>query len=313
MTDEGENKVGEKYIMITPVKNEEDNLPVLINSIANQDLKPIIWVIVDDSSDDSSPSILEVASEKNSYIQVITLSAASNYDIGEHYAEVCSIGFKYAIDYCKEKLIAYEYIALSDADMIYPKDYFSKLIAFLNDNPEYGIVSGRILIRTEEGNIYEEKVTKVGDSFPRGTGRVWRKKTFEETKGYLIAKAPDTVSNILAHHKGWRLGQIDVIFYQTRPTGAGNNLWKGFFKRGESLYYLGANPLIIFNSVVDLIFISRQKRSLLKSFGLICGYFSSLFLRKPQIEIEEVKDYFSYKQTFSHYVMFIRGLLTANR
>ncbi len=301
------------YVLVTPIKNEEANLPGLIDSIENQDLKPILWVIVDDSSDDSSPNILEAASKKNSYIQVVTLTAKSKYDIGEHYAEVCSIGFKYAIDFCKEKFIEFEYIALSDADMIYPKDYFSKLIAFLNDNPEYGIVSGKILIRTEEGNIYEEKVTKVGDSFPWGTGRVWRKKTFEETGGYLITKSPDTVSNILAHHKGWRLGQIDVIFYQTRPTGAGNNLWEGFFMKGESLYYLGANPLIIFNSVVDLIFISRQKKSVLKSFRLICGYFSSLFLRKPQIEIEEVKDYFSYKQTFKHYLMFIKRLLTANR
>lgn len=301
------------YVLVTPIKNEEANLPGLIDSIENQDLKPILWVIVDDSSDDSSPNILEAASKKNSYIQVVTLTAKSKYDIGEHYAEVCSIGFKYAIDFCKEKFIEFEYIALSDADMIYPKDYFSKLIAFLNDNPEYGIVSGKILIRTEEGNIYEEKVTKVGDSFPWGTGRVWRKKTFEETGGYLITKSPDTVSNILAHHKGWRLGQIDVIFYQTRPTGAGNNLWEGFFMKGESLYYLGANPLIIFNSVVDLIFISRQKKSVLKSFRLICGYFSSIFLRKPQIEIEEVKDYFSYKQTFKHYLMFIKRLLTANR
>lgn len=300
----------EKYILITPVKNEEDNLAGLIESMESQELKPILWVIMDDFSNDNSPNILEVASEKNSCIHVVTLTTEGNYDIGEHYAEVCSIGFEYAIDYCKEKLIAYDYIALSDADMIYPRDYFSRLVKFLNDNPEYGIISGKILIKTEEGNIYEEKVTKVGNVSPRGTGRIWRKKAFKETNGFIITKSPDTVSNILAQIKGWKIGQIDVICYQTRATGAGSNLWKGFCKRGESLYYLGANPLIIFNSVVDIVIISRQKKSLLKSIGLICGYFSSFFLRKAQIDIKEVKNHFSYKQTFKHYFMFIKGLFT---
>ena len=46
------------YVLVTPIKNEEANLPGLIDSIENQDLKPILWVIVDDSSDDSSPNIL---------------------------------------------------------------------------------------------------------------------------------------------------------------------------------------------------------------------------------------------------------------
>ena len=94
------------YVLVTPIKNEEANLPGLIDSIENQDLKPILWVIVDDSSDDSSPNILEAASKKNSYIQVVTLTAKSKYDIGEHYAEVCSIGFKYAIDFVKKSLLS---------------------------------------------------------------------------------------------------------------------------------------------------------------------------------------------------------------
>ena len=37
------------YILITPVKNEENNLSQTINSLLNQDVKPKLWIIVDDN------------------------------------------------------------------------------------------------------------------------------------------------------------------------------------------------------------------------------------------------------------------------
>ena len=66
-----------KYILITPVKNEEENLPNLIQSVVEQTIKPVLWVIVDDGSTDRSPEIIKEAQKKYSWIQSIRLESKS--------------------------------------------------------------------------------------------------------------------------------------------------------------------------------------------------------------------------------------------
>lgn len=44
-----------KYIVVTPCKNEGENLPNLIASVVAQTIMPVLWVIVDDGSTDTTP------------------------------------------------------------------------------------------------------------------------------------------------------------------------------------------------------------------------------------------------------------------
>ena len=49
----------EGYIIITPAKDEEENLPNLISSIVKQSIQPLLWLIVDDGSVDSTPVLIK--------------------------------------------------------------------------------------------------------------------------------------------------------------------------------------------------------------------------------------------------------------
>lgn len=169
------------YILITPAKNEEDNLPTLIESIVNQTLRPVVWFIVDDGSKDYSTQIIEQAASKHSWIRFMRLDTNRAYDLGKYYASVCIIGFRQALFYCEQNNLKFEYIALSDANMVYREDYFAKCIDFLRNNRQFGIVSGKILVKDNEGNIYGESRIQLGDGEPFGTGSIWRKETFADT------------------------------------------------------------------------------------------------------------------------------------
>ena len=303
------------YILITPAKNEEDSLPELIRSIVNQNVKPVAWVIVDDGSGDKTPQIINKATSECPWIHSLKLDTKGAYDIGEHYAFVCRKGFIYALNYCEENNIEFEYIALSDADMRYPTDYFSQLITFLRNNSEYGIVSGKLLIKDGRGNIYEENKIHLGGGDPYGTGRVWRKETFKETNGYVLTKSPDGVSNITALLKGWKTKRLaDIECYQTRETGEKISLWNGHFARGERAYYLNANFLSIVGSIVNMILISRQKNSMIKSLAYFSGYFRSFIRRDDKIENDDVKRYIgSYKRSIRNYWLALKGLVARRR
>lgn len=303
------------YVLVTPVKDEEDNLPTLTESILNQTLKPVVWFIVDDGSKDRSTQIIEQAASAHSWIRFIRADTNRVYDIGEHYASVCIIGFRQALSYCEQNNLNFKYIALSDADMIYPEDYFAKCISFLESNKQVGIVSGKVLVRDKSGNIYEESRVQLGDGRPYGTGRVWSKEAFMDTGGYIETKSPDTVSNVKAILRGWKIRQLpNLIYYQTRDTGGKMGLWDGYFNKGQRAYYLNVNPLGILNGIVAMIFISREKHSATKSLAFLSGYWKSFIRRKQQLEDGEVKRYIgSYKRIMKNYWLFLKGLRKGKR
>src|SRR5262245_10653167 len=60
-----------KYILITPARNEESNLPRLIESVVSQTQRPERWMIVDDGSTDRTPQIADDIARKHPWIVVV--------------------------------------------------------------------------------------------------------------------------------------------------------------------------------------------------------------------------------------------------
>lgn len=298
------------YILVTPAKDEESNLRALIDSIAAQICRPLIWVIVDDASEDGTPEIIKIALAQYPWIHSLRLNKKHGYDLGEQYSSVCIKGFEYAFDYCKQNDLQYEFIALSDADMLYPVDYFASCIEFLQHNKDFGIVSGKILIKNNEGKIREEKRIQLGYGHPRGSGRVWRKETFESTGGYFLTKSPDSVSNVMAILRGWKIAQLnDIKCFQTRDMGGKSSLWNGYFQLGERAHYLNSNPLSVPNSMIVELFVFRGKYAVVRSMAFLFGFLKAWITREEQINNSEIRNYMgSYKRVLKNYRMFFREI-----
>jgi len=133
-------KTNMKYFIITPTKNEEKNLPTLIQLIEMQTIKPVLWVIVDESSD-NTVEIIRGLTTKYNWVKSIFLKKNKGY-LGINYGIACKTGFDFAIEYCKQHGIEYDYIGLIDADAIIEKDLFQKLMMEFEKDPELGIASG---------------------------------------------------------------------------------------------------------------------------------------------------------------------------
>jgi len=89
------------YILITPARNEEKNIPLTIESTINQTLKPKLWVIVNDNSSDSTPQIVEKYLGNFPWIKLINLKKKYEY-WGINYSRVCIKGFEFAQRYSKD-------------------------------------------------------------------------------------------------------------------------------------------------------------------------------------------------------------------
>ena len=61
------------YVIITPAKNEEKYIRYTLDSVVNQTLKPVEWIIVNDGSTDRTAEIVEEYVKKHVWIKLITI------------------------------------------------------------------------------------------------------------------------------------------------------------------------------------------------------------------------------------------------
>ena len=294
-----------EYIVVSPAKNEGKNLPMLIQSMVEQTIKPRVWVIVDDGSTDDSPNIIRGAQEEHSWIQSVQLGKHQR-DLGKHYAYICNVGFNYAIKYCEACNIQYEYIGLVDSDMTIEVELFEKLITEFERNPRLGVASGSIYSIINNELILEN----VRGDILLGSPKLWRKKCFEETGGgYLLTYSADAVSVVLAKLRGWEARRFEKInAIQARRTSSAEGLWKGYVTNGMSAYFLNFNTPYVLTKGLKYTFNKPHYTGI----AYLYGYFSSALRKMDKIDNKEVRDYFyrhKPKEVMIYYKNTIRNKL----
>lgn len=272
------------YLVVTPCKNEEKNLPNLINSIESQTVKPVLWIIVDDGSTDKTPSIIREAKLKHPWIQSIQFDSEKR-DRGLHLANIIKTGFDFGISYCLKERINYMYLSNVDSDIILENQYFEKILNELEYDSSIGIASGN-LHHYESGELVSEGINK---SEPPGACIVIRRNCFEQCNGIYISYAWESVLNAKAKLKNWKTKVYDnITVIEVRDTNSAEGYWKGFVYKGECAYYLDFNIIHVLIKTILYLF----KKPYFIGVAYLYGYFSNSILKKPQIDNEEIKYYF---------------------
>ncbi len=294
------------YILFTPAKNEENNLPDLIESISSQTLKPKKWLIANDNSTDSTSDILKKATKDYDWIEYINLHDNKyREDPHNRYGYICKKGFKKLIDKCKQENIKFDYIGNVDADLIFPSKYFEELLDYLEKNPNIGWVGGDMRIKEKGNNIHEESgvLERFEKAPPSGSGILFRKEAYSEIGGWPSVKSSDTVVKILLREKDWRIKKInDVKYWQTRPTSS----VKGYSSKGELAYYLNTNLFSVLNASFSCLF--YDQKPVQKAFQYILGYFKSFINNEEKIDIEIVREKRgSYKLFIKRFIKLLKN------
>jgi glycosyltransferase involved in cell wall biosynthesis len=267
--------------LVTPLKNERQNIDKFIKSIENQNISIKCLIIVEnDSTDGSSEYLNNIKSIKNvEHFYIINMNFEdTSYRVGKKYATIIDNGFQSL----KEKPFydTLDYIGILDCDVFPDNDYYLKLTKFLKSNPKTGISSG--LIYTQEGKLHI-----ANKNWVRGGCRVWKKECFEEA-GYLIAYTADTVSIALAHLKGWKTETLKSAKVVSREVNVriANSTNKGYhaYYRGHTLFY-------VFLKAIYLI-LAKGKAKM--SYEFLAGYITSMIDKKPRIEDKQVRKYFRH-------------------
>lgn len=271
--------------IITPVKDERDNLPGLVESIEAQSLKPHQWVIVNDGSRDGSEEYIQRISGQIPYIKGIHRKGdEKEYDIGSNYAQVLHEGYQYILNSSDPNP---DYYMILDGDMSLTSQYIETIVDYLENARSMVIASGGIYIDKDDRLELEHRLKNQ----PAGGATLYDGEFYRDIGGPPLTPCVDSVTKSKARLRGYKcryLTDIDVKAIQSRPTGQKGDLLRNQFQRGRDRYKLNDHPVTIAAKTAERLMIYPYYHA----FAFCAGYYHSLITGVPQIEDPELRAYY---------------------
>jgi glycosyltransferase involved in cell wall biosynthesis len=274
-----------KYIIISPVRNEEAFVESTIKAIINQKVKPMEWIIVNDGSTDSTREIIEKYTAQHPWIKLYNLEDRGYYYPGTGVVNVVKQGFD------KISQSGWEYIVKLDCDITVDPDYFVKIFDEFSSNKKLGIASGAIYL------VDNEEVTKEKSQFdhPWGASKVYRKQCFTEIDGWKAIPGWDLADLLSAQMKGWETRCFDEykILHHRESGQRRSGLTSGKFLLGRFTYRFGYNFIY---TVFKGLYRITERPVILGGISIIAGYIFAFLKREDRLFDKEMRKFLRKKQ-----------------
>jgi glycosyltransferase involved in cell wall biosynthesis len=275
-----------RYIIITPVRNEEAHLRETIKSVAAQTVRPVRWIIVNDGSDDSTGRIADEAAKMFDWIRVVHRPDRGFRLSGGGVVETFYDGYNLV------KNETWDYLAKLDGDLSFAPDYFEKCYQQFEADPKLGIGGGEICVKLD-GAV---KVESKGDPafHVRGATKIYRHACWVAIGGLLRETGWDTYDEVKANMLGWKTRTFDGLqLVHHRETGGADGTWKNWVKNGRANYIVGYHPLFMFFKCIRRLL---ERPYVIASAGLWYGFVTGYFSRATRHQEPEVIRYLRREQ-----------------
>jgi biofilm PGA synthesis N-glycosyltransferase PgaC len=261
------------YVIITPARDEEENISHTIASMAKQTHLPTKWVIVNDGSQDRTKEIIDEAAAKYPWIVPVHRKNRGFRKQGGGVVEAFYDGFREV-----EKL-PWEFMVKFDADLSFEPDFFERCIAKFREDSTLGI-GGGLICHEKMGALVCESP---GDPafHVRGATKIYRRECWDGIGGLLQAPGWDTIDELKANMLGWKTHSFpDIPLKHHRFTGTVDGRWKNLVKFGLANYITGYHPMFMFAKCLKR---SLQNPYLVGAAGLWWGFMKGYLKSVPQV------------------------------
>jgi biofilm PGA synthesis N-glycosyltransferase PgaC len=131
------------YVLITPIKDESENLPQLKTTILNQTLLPVIWVAVVGCSKDRSFHRAEHLFRDYEWIRIILQQHfCEGGDSYKNMTAAINEGYACAKKQCADRHLTYSYVGKKDMTPILCPDSFEILYDEMERDPKLAFACG---------------------------------------------------------------------------------------------------------------------------------------------------------------------------
>ncbi|MBK8805455.1 MAG: glycosyltransferase family 2 protein [Bacteroidales bacterium] len=273
-----------KYIVISPVRNEEDYIKLTLDSMICQTVLPQQWILVNDGSTDKTEEIIHEYTQNYSWIKLLTLTDRGFYFPGTGVVNVFNKGYELI------EVRDWEFVVKLDVDLEFAPDYFELLLQRLVANVKIGIASGNCLLPIN-GNWIPEGVQ---DDHPVGPSKVYRRACWDQIGGLKPVPGWDLADLLSAQMNSWETACFkDLHIKHYRITGSRRKgVWAPKHLQGRFEYRHGyAFWYTFFKALKDI----PQKPFLIGSIAKVFGYLNALFKNEAYLFEPEMRKFLRMK------------------
>jgi biofilm PGA synthesis N-glycosyltransferase PgaC len=265
-----------RYIVISPVKDEEPYVERTLQCMVDQTLRPVLLVIVDDGSNDRTPEILSRYEKDHDFIRVIRTPATGSRQPGSAVIRAFNAGYDSVGN------VDYDFVVKLDCDLSFSADYFEALLACFANDDRLGIASG-VYLESPDGSRWIE--IEMPAYHAAGASKVIRKECFEQIGGFVASRGWDTLDEIRAIARGWRTTHFrDLKMKHWKIEGSGIGQWRTNLMHGEIYFLSGGGPLFFLLKVVHRM---TRRPYVVGAIALLWGYLRAMVKRKPLLVTDE--------------------------
>lgn len=274
-----------KFIIISPVRNEENYILNTILSVINQTIIPTEWIIVNDGSTDSTKTIIEKTIVDYPWIKLINLDDRGYYYPGTGVVNVIKKGFE------NISTNDWDYLVKLDCDITIEANYFENILKEFENNPNLGIASGAIFL-LENGKEIKEKSQS---DHPWGASKIYRRKCYNEINGWKAIPGWDLADLLSAQMNGWETRCFDQYkIYHYRKTGSRrSDITSGMFLLGRFHFRYGYGVVYTF---IKSIYHLTEKPVIIGGISIFLGYIYAFIRQEDRLFEKNMRIFLRKKQ-----------------
>ncbi|MCZ2147213.1 MAG: glycosyltransferase family 2 protein [Bryobacterales bacterium] len=260
-----------RYVVITPVRDEEKHLQSTIESMLRQTVRPCEWIIVNDGSTDGTATVIDRYVSRHPWIHAVHRADRGFRKSGGGVVDAFNDGLQ------SLSTLDWEFLVKLDGDLAFQPDYFERCFEMFARDSHLGVGGGAICYEDNGVKRFEE-----GPMFHvRGATKIYRRECWQAIGGFWPAPGWDSIDELKANMCGWNtrtFHQLHLIHH--RVTGAADGWWRDLVKHGRANYITGYHPLFVLAKCMARL---RRRPPILGSIALLYGFVTGYGLRLPRV------------------------------
>lgn len=274
---------GGSYAVVTPVRDEADNLPRLATALATQELLPERWVIVDTGSTDSTPEIVTRLRAQHDWVDAVDVPTL--HGRGGPIVRAFETGLG-RVD------PQVQVVVKLDADVSFEPDYFRRLVGAFAADPRLGIASGSAWERVR-GTWSQRFGTRTS---AWGASRAYRRTCLDAISPLEPRIGWDGIDELKANVRGWHTTTIlDLPFRHHRQEGMREGTRRAaWLAQGETAHFMGYRPTYL------LLRALHRARTEPWALAILEGYVRARARGQNRLDDPEARHYLRTTQRLRH-------------
>jgi biofilm PGA synthesis N-glycosyltransferase PgaC len=265
--------------IVVPFLNEEDHLPVLLESVAAQQRPPDLLLLVDDGSTDGSATVARRFVDAHPYARLLRRPRRPHDRdrmLRAHEWRAFTWGVAQLPD-------AWDVAAKLDADLRLVPDLVAEMERRFLADPQLGLAGAYLSQRSPDGRLVRQRCPA---GHVEGPNRFYRRACLEGISPVPPILGWDTIDEVRARIQGWRTRSFALAggeVVHLRRMGSHDGILRGYRRAGWAAYAYGSDPLHLLAAAGVRL---RDRPLVACGAAYLGGYAAAALRREPRAEPE---------------------------